>query len=316
MKDQPVVTKPVVEVTPEASSDDRPTSFSDIHATLLADEKSEKVEAKAVASDIPDTTQAEPAPQGSTEVKATEQPAAKPSTDEGEDDQKAEPEEKPIPKHEREKYRLRKQRDAEKERADALETKLKDAGLMEGSIKDFSAYRQRLETKLKDAGLMEEWAEPAAVDPMVQAEFKVKTALSRKNFIKTYGEDKLKELVGEDSTWVEIEERAKSGDRGAIRLHQQALDADDPFEEIQTIVEDEKLFEEYGTRSVSTILAKAKEEQTTALEKRLQAEHVIRHPKPGKPAPTLSSVTGQSPEGQKADEAATPFSIREFYGVS
>jgi len=163
---------------------------------------------------------------------------------------------------------------------------------------------------------MEEWAEPAAVDPMVQAEFKVKTALSRKNFIKTYGEDKLKELVGEDSTWVEIEERAKSGDRGAIRLHQQALDADDPFEEIQTIVEDEKLFEEYGTRSVSTILAKAKEEQTTALEKRLQAEHVIRHPKPGKPAPTLSSVTGQSPEGQKADEAATPFSIREFYGVS
>ena len=275
---------------------DSPASFSEIHAAIMSRQEGEKevkqaepVEAKAKEEPKKDA-QAEPATHASGETKEAEEGSASETQSEG-DEGKAEPQAKAIPKHEREKYRLRKQRDEEKARADALEAKMRELGVSE---------------------------EPEAptVDPVKQAEFKAKTAISRKNFIKTYGEDKLKELVGEDSTWIEIEERAKSGDSEAVRLHQRALDSEDPFEEIQVIVEDERIFEEYGTRSVATILAQALERQSTDLEKRLQAEHVIRQPKPGKPVKGLGSIPGKTPEAHKVEEANRPFSIREFYGVS
>lgn len=287
---------PVESAEPAAEA---PASFSEIHASIMAKQDGHPIEkevtkaeeTKPKAEDKPEPKQAEPAPQKSAEVKAADKTdVAKPQDEDGEEKEKAEPASKTIPKHEREKYRLRKQRDAAEEKAKALEAKLKELGV-------------------------EDQPEQAALDPEKQAEFRAKTALSRKHFVKTYGEDKLKELVGEDSTWMEIEERAKSGDHEAVRLHQRALDSDDPFEEIQTIVEDEKIFEEYGTRSVAVILAQALEQQSNDLEKRLQAEQAIRHQKPGKPVKSLGSVPGKTPEAQKVEEANRPFSIREFYPV-
>jgi len=282
--------------TQESESD---ISFSDIHASIMDKpvvQAVEKVEAKTDApapkDGKPVAKQAEPAPQKSAEVKETDElNAAEPHADGERENEEAEPSTKAIPKHEREKFRLRKQRDAAEERAKAAETKLREMGV-------------------------DEEPQASTPDPEKQAEFRAKTAISRKHFIKTYGEDKLKELVGEDSTWVEIEERAKSGESEAIRLHQRALDSDDPFDEIQSIVEDERVFDEYGTRSVAAILAQALEQQSTDLEKRLQAEHVIRQPTPGKAVKTLGRVTGQTPEAQKDESANQPFSLKEFYGVS
>lgn len=287
-------------VESQAPVADSPASFSDIHAALMSGQDGEKegkqaepVEAKAKEEPKKDA-QAEPATHASGETKQAEEGSASETQteeDEGDDKESDDPKKPILPKYQREKYRLRRQRDEWKDKAEALEAKMRELGVSE---------------------------EPEAptIDPVKQAEFKAKTAISRKNFIKTYGEDKLKELVGEDSTWIEIEERAKSGDSEAIRLHQRALDSEDPFEEIQVIVEDERIFEEYGTRSVATILAQALERQSTDLEKRLQAEHVIRQPKTGKPVKGLGSIPGKTPEAQKVEEANRPFSIREFYGVS
>lgn len=286
---------PVKAETPVESTEAAKTSasFSEIHEAIMAEgQATETVKADAVKAEAKEPAQAKPASQPSGETKEADEPkAAVPSEDEGVDKEKAEPDSKAIPKHEREKFRLRKQRDAAEKRAKDAEDKLREMGVGE-----------------------EQQAQP--VDPEKQAEFRVKTAISKKNFIKTYGEEKLKELVGEDSTWIEIEERAKAGEPEAVRLHQRALDSDDPFEEIQGIVEDERIFDEYGTRSVAAILAQALEQQSTDLEKRLQAEHAIRQPKTGKAVKTLGVVPGKTPEAQKVEEDAAPTSIREFYGVS
>lgn len=243
------------------------------------------------------TDQAEPDPSSSLEGTASnEDSTSEKSQGEASDESKeAEPQPaKSLSKQDREFKKLVEQRD-----------KLK-------------AAKRELEKEMAD--LKTQYAiepEDVQVDPNAEAIFQARMseriALSKARFLeREHGEALLAEkFTSEGSPWSEIESRAKTGDAQAQQMLTRASQAIDPFAEAYSILEEQDLFAEYGTSSLTAIIAKALASEEEAMEKRIMAKLQKPVSDIGKTPVTLGRAVGHSsttrPEANEASVLQTMF---------
>ena len=257
-----------------------------------------EADAKAQAAATVDLTQAAPATSPSQEVKPDEDPTAaqsQGSTSETEEEPEA-PKEKPMSKHEKEKYKLREQRNKERAEKDQLAKELAD---------------------LKAQYAIE--PDEPEVDPNAQAiheaRMQERVTLSKSRFLERENGEALmaEKFTNADSPWADIEARAKTGEPKAAQLIARASQAIDPYAEAFNILEEQDLFEQYGTTSLTRIIAKALAEEEEAMEKRILAK--IQKPVAdiGRAPKTLGRVTGHIPPSQpQSGEEVSP--LRQMFG--
>lgn len=246
--------------------------------------KEAEAHAKVTASltETPAKSETSPVPEGKTDTDT----APKESQDDTDDDATVAPKaDKPVSKHEREKFKLREARNKEREEKEAVQKEL--------------------------AALKTEYAvdpEPVEEDPNAAAIYKARMQerinLSKVRFLEREGGEALmaEKFTNSDSPWSEIEVQAKSGEVKSIQLLSRASQATDPFAEAFNILEEQELFDQYHTTSLTRIIVKALEEEEEAMEKRILAKYNKPISDIGKATVTLGRVSGQSEMGKKPEE--------------
>ena len=236
--------------------------------------------------DTPPSEESKPAESSSSETTPADTSDASEKSETSED--------KPMTKHEREKFKLREA----KRKAEAEKAKL---------AKELAEIKSRYG---------EGEPEPTEPDPVATARFQERIALSKEQFIEKHGEAELvAQITGDDAPWKEIEEQAKAGDTRAISLQTRALHARNPFQEAREILKEEALFEQYGTRSISQVIAKALAEQEEAITAKVMAKLQPTRAETGKPPKTLATIAGTPPPSMANDDEQSAFSLRDFYGA-
>lgn len=227
------------------------------------------------------------------EVKDTGEPtpeASPKSTPTSEPEESATPDgDKPMSKHEREKFKLReKARRAEEAQAKA------------------EARAKELEERYGET------PEAAPVDELAQIRMEERANVSRSHFIERHGKDLLHtKFVAEDSPWREIELQAKDGDLQAMRMLARAAESVDPYQEALTILEEVELFEKYQTRSIPDLLKKALAEQEATVKAAVLAELTPTRAPVGEPPATLDSLSGGNPPS--SGQVPESFSLSTYY---
>jgi hypothetical protein len=247
-------------------------------AQAVADAKAQ-AEVTVNLTEAPAEPDPSPALEGDVNADSTSE---KSQGDASDDQTTAEPEpEKPMSKHEREKFKLREARNKERAEKEKLAKEL-------------------AELKAQYAIEPDEPEVDANAEAIHAARMQERIALSKARFLeRENGEALLAEkFTNTDSPWSEIEAQAKLGDPRATQMVARASQAIDPFAEAFNILEEQALFEQYGTTSLSQIIAKALAEEEEAMEKRIMAK--INKPVSdiGKATKTLGRVNGQIPPAQ------------------
>jgi len=225
-------------------------------------------------------------PSGESAVSATPEkstPASAPEESETSDG------DKPMSKHEREKFKLR-------------ESKRR----VEDALAKAEARAKELEERYGET------PEQAPVDEAAQIRMEERRSLSREIFVERHGEKLMQEkFLSDDSPWSEIEVKAKDGDQEAMRMLTRAAGAKDPYQEAYNILGEVELFEHYGTRNLPTLLKKALAEQEATVKAAVLAELTPTRAPVGAAPATLEAMSGGNPPS--AGSVPDAFSLSTYY---
>lgn len=162
---------------------------------------------------------------------------------------------------------------------------------LKGSLSDIQKELKDLKAYVKG----EEVKEPPKPSPEEEAakiRFQEKDRVSRTLFVKEFGQEKLDELVAQDSPLSEL--MTKPEVRNRIYL------SDSPYHEAAKVLEEESLFEKYGTRDIARLLEKHLEANRETIKKALLEEIKGTIPK-GRSVSTLASARGGGIGEDKAE---------------